>query len=169
MENSSSGHVCNSPQHTSSLVNVSNSGASSTGDRYSRLAGEVFTVSPAQQSHSETKNHSEGRSDTHSPLVAMTTVVPTSTMSVCGQSSSIIPYRWDLLSLQEYVSAGIPSAGMEALMQHYQAAGFSKEVSRLAAAPRRPSTKYYVMTGGFASLTGSQKEELIRLVLQLLK
>ena len=131
MENFSSGHVCNSPQHTSSLVNVSNSGASSTGDRYSvtRLAGEVdkyvFTVSPAQQSHSETKNHSEGRSDTYSPLVAITTVVPTSTMSVCGQSSSIIPYRWDLLSLQEYVSAGIPSAGMEALMQHYQAAGFS--------------------------------------------
>ena len=25
-------------------------------------------------------------------------------------------------------------------MQHYQATGFSKEVSRLAAAPRRPST-----------------------------
>ena len=35
----------------------------------------------------------------------------------------------------------IPSARMEALMQHYQAAGFSKEVSRLATAPRRPSTK----------------------------
>ena len=29
---------------------------------------------------------------------------------------------------------------MEALMQHYKAAGFSDEVSRLAAAPRRPST-----------------------------
>ena len=34
----------------------------------------------------------------------------------------------------------VPSARMEALMQHYQAAGFSKEVSKLAAAPRRPST-----------------------------
>ena len=33
-----------------------------------------------------------------------------------------------------------PSARMEALMQHYKAAGFSDEVSRLAAAPRRPST-----------------------------
>ena len=32
------------------------------------------------------------------------------------------------------------SARMEALMQHYQAAGFLKEVSKLAAAPRRPST-----------------------------
>ena len=29
---------------------------------------------------------------------------------------------------------------MEALMQHCQAAGFSKEVSKLASAPRRPST-----------------------------
>ena len=29
---------------------------------------------------------------------------------------------------------------MEALMQHYQAAGFSREASKLAAAPRRPST-----------------------------
>ena len=29
---------------------------------------------------------------------------------------------------------------MEALMRHYKAAGFSDEVSRLAAAPRRPST-----------------------------
>ena len=34
----------------------------------------------------------------------------------------------------------VPSACMEALMQHYQAARFSEEVSRLAAAPRRPST-----------------------------
>ena len=33
----------------------------------------------------------------------------------------------------------MPSARMEALMQPYQAAGFS-EVSRLAVAPRRPST-----------------------------
>ena len=33
----------------------------------------------------------------------------------------------------------IQSARMEALMQHCQAAGFSKEVSRLMAAPRRPS------------------------------
>ena len=34
----------------------------------------------------------------------------------------------------------IPSARMEALMRHYKAADFSDEVSRLAAAPRRPST-----------------------------
>ena len=34
----------------------------------------------------------------------------------------------------------IPSARMEALMRHYKAAGFSDEVSRLAAAPKRSST-----------------------------
>ena len=34
----------------------------------------------------------------------------------------------------------VRSAHMEALMQHYQPPGFSEEVSRLAAAPRRPST-----------------------------
>ena len=34
----------------------------------------------------------------------------------------------------------ISSARMEALVRHYKAAGFSDEVSRLAAAPRRPST-----------------------------
>ena len=36
----------------------------------------------------------------------------------------------------------IPSACMEALMQHYQATGFSWEVSKFATAPtcRRPST-----------------------------
>ena len=34
----------------------------------------------------------------------------------------------------------VPSARMEALMLHLKAAGFSDEVSRLAAAPKRPST-----------------------------
>ena len=34
----------------------------------------------------------------------------------------------------------VPSACIEALMRYYKAAGFSDEVSRLAAAPRRPST-----------------------------
>ena len=36
----------------------------------------------------------------------------------------------------------IPSARMEALVRHYKAAGFSDEVSRLAATPRRPSTNH---------------------------
>ena len=59
--NSNSGHVCHSPQHASSPVYVSNSGTLST-----RLAGEVdvglhvFTVSHAQQSHLESKDHPGG-------------------------------------------------------------------------------------------------------------
>ena len=72
-------------QHSSSPVYVSNPRASSTGDRCSvtRLAGEVdvhvSTVPNAQQSHSETQDHPGGQSDTNSPLVAVTTVVSTST------------------------------------------------------------------------------------------
>ena len=87
--------------------------------------------------------HSSGRGDPRSPLVAISTVVPTPTTSLCGTPVvSPIPSR-------SSVSAGpevhlrrkvIPSACMEALMRHYKAAGFSDEVSRLAAAPRRPST-----------------------------
>ena len=115
------------------------------GDRFSttRLAGEVdvhvSTISPTQQSHSEAQDHSGGRSDTNSPLVAITTMVSTPTM--CGPPS-LLP-----ISLRPTVTTGIclerqviQSAHMQALMQHYQAAGFSKEVSKLAATPRRPST-----------------------------
>ena len=71
--NSSSGQVCYSPQHASSPVHGSSSGASSTGDRcfVTGLAGEVnvhvSTISPAQQSHSEAQDHPDGRGDTHRP------------------------------------------------------------------------------------------------------
>ena len=71
--NSSSGHVCHSPQHASSPVCVSSSGAWSTGDRCPiiGLAGEVdvhvSTVSPAKPSYSEAQDQSDGRGDTHSP------------------------------------------------------------------------------------------------------
>ena len=99
--------------------------ASSTVDRCSvaRLAGEVdvhvSTISPAQQSHSETQDHPGGRSDTNSSLVAITTMVSTSTKALCGPPS--------LLSVQPRptVTTGIclgwqviPSACLEGLMQH---------------------------------------------------
>ena len=64
--NSSSGQVCHSPQHASSPVHGSSSGASSTDDRcfVTGLAGEVnvhvSTISPAQQSHSEAQYHPDG-------------------------------------------------------------------------------------------------------------
>ena len=86
-------------------------------------------------------DHPGVRSDTNCPLVAITTMVSTSTVSVCGPPSHhfVLPgppvTTGVCLGLQV-----IPTARMEALMQHYQAAGFSKKVSRLAASPRRPST-----------------------------
>ena len=103
--------ICHSPQHASSPVYVSNSVASSTGDRCSvtRLVGEVdvhvSTVSLAQLSHSETKDHPGGLGNSNSPLVAITTVVPTSYSSVC-RPPHIVRYRQDLLSQQGYVSDG---------------------------------------------------------------
>ena len=150
VENSSSGQVCHSPQHASSPVHGSSPGASSTGDRcfVTGLAGEVnvhiSTVSPAQQSHSEAQDHPDGRGDTHRPLVAVTTMVSTPATIECGSPAMILsvlqrPFVTTGLYLKRQV---IPSARMEALMQHYQAAGFSREVSKFAAAPtcRRPTT-----------------------------
>ena len=126
---------------------MSNSGAKSPsgGCCISGLAGEVNVhvspIPPAQQSHSETSIHSGGRGSPHSPLVADSIVVSTPTTSLCGtppsssvQSRSSVPTGSEVHLRQKVV----PSARMEA--RHYKAAGFSEEVSRLAAAPRRPST-----------------------------
>ena len=100
-------------------------------------------IPPAQQSHSETSIHSGGRGSSHSPLVAESIVVSTPTTSLYGTppssslpSGSSVPAGSEVCLGQKV----IPSARMEALMRHYKAAGFSDEVSRLAAAPRRPST-----------------------------
>ena len=136
--NSSSGHVCHSPQHASSTVHVSSSGASSTGDRclVTELAGEfdlhVFTVSPAQQSHSEAQDHPDGRGDT-----------PDNTCYECGSPTILSVPQRPVVTTGLYLERQVvPSADMEALMQHYQAAEFSREVYKLAAAPTcsRPST-----------------------------
>ena len=92
------------------------------------MAGEVdihvhvYTVTPAQQSDSEIEVYLGGQSN--SPLVAVTIVVPTSTTSVCGTPShhSILlgPTVTTVVCLSQKV---IPSARIEALVQHYQAAG----------------------------------------------
>ena len=139
-------HVCELPP---SSVHVSNPGAKSPsgGCSVSRLAGEVNVhvspIPPAQQSHSETSIHSGGRGSSHSPLVAEPIVVSTPTTSLWGTppssslpSGSSVPAGPEVCLRRKVV----PSARMEALMRHYKAAGFSDEVSRLAAAPRRPST-----------------------------
>ena len=132
-----------------SSVHVSNRGAKSPsgGCSVSGLAGEVNVhvspIHPAQQSHSEALIHSVGRGSPRSHLVADSNVVSTSTTSLCGTPpSSSLPSRSSVPKGSE-VRLGqkvVPSARMEALMRHYKAAGFSEEVSRLAAAPRRPST-----------------------------
>ena len=74
---------------------------------------------------------------------AESAVAFTPTMSLCGTPSSFsLPSRSSVPAGPE-VCLGrkvVPSACMKALMRHYKAAGFSDEVSRLAAAPRRPST-----------------------------
>ena len=126
-----SGHVCHNPQHASSPVYVSTSRASSTGDRCSvtRLAGKLdeqfSTVSPAHQSHSETMDHPGGQSDTNCPLVAITIVVSTPNTSVFGPPSHhSVPLGPTVRTGVCLRRQGIPSACMEALMQHYQAAGF---------------------------------------------
>ena len=142
-------HVCDTVELPPSSVHVSSSGAKSPsgGCSVSRLAGEVnvhvSTLSPAQQGRAEVTVHSCGRGDSRSPLVAVSTVVSTPTTSLCGTPvDSPIPSRSSVpagpeVHLRRKV---IPSARMESLMRHYKAAGFSDEVSRLAAAPRRPST-----------------------------
>ena len=142
-------HVCDTVELPPSSVHVSSPGAESCsgGCSVSRLAGEVnvhvSSFSPAQHGHAEAAVHSGGRGDSRSPLVAVSTMVSTPTTSLCGKPvDSPIPSRSSVpagpeVHLRRKV---IPSARMEALMRHYKATGFSDEVSRLAAAPRRPST-----------------------------
>ena len=145
----SSRHVHDCVELPPSLVHVSNSGATSPsgGCSVSGLAGEVnvnvSSIPSAQQSNSEAPVHPGGRSNSHSPLVAETVVVSTPTSSLCGSPPVLsLPSRSSVPAGSE-VCLGrkvVPSARMEALMRHYKAAGFSDEVSRLATAPRRPST-----------------------------
>ena len=163
-----------------SSVHVSNSGAKSpsVGCSVSGLAGEVNVhvspIPPAQQSHSEASIHSGGRGSPRSPLVADSIVVFTSTTSLCGTPPSSSLLLRSSVPTGSEVHLGrkvVQSARMEALMRHYKVAGFSKEVSRLAAAPRRPSTNrmYRTTINGFASLDGPQDKGLIHLIPQLLR
>ena len=138
---------------------VSSSGALSISDRCSvtRQAGEVDVLFPPfpllSQVIQKLRTIQEGEVILIAPLVAITTMVSTSTTSVCVDHPT------------SFHTAETSCHNTD--MQHYQAARFSKEVSRLAAAPKRQTE--CMTTGGFASLTGPQDRELIRLVPQLLK
>ena len=135
----------------------------------------LFPPFPAHQSHSEAPVHPGSRSNSRSPLVAETVVVFPHLLRLCVDHPCVLslPSRSSVPAESE-VCLGrkvVPSAHMEALMRHYKAAGFSDEVSRLAAAPKRPSTNrmYDDQWGGFASLLEPQGKGLICLIPQLLR
>ena len=139
------------------------------------LAGEVnvhvSSIQSANQSHSEAPVHPGGRSNSHSPLVAETVVVSTPTSSLCGSPPVLsLPSR-SSVPVGSEVCLGrkvVPSA-MEALMQLHKAAGFSENVSRVAAALGDPQPIACATIGGFALLNGPQGKALIRLIPQLLR
>ena len=129
-----------------------------------------FHHSPYLAKSFRTQDHPGGRSDTNSSLVAITTMVSTSTTSLCGPPS--------LLSVQpgSTVTTGIclgwqviPSACLEALMQHYQTAGFLRRSLDSWKPLEDPQHTECTTTSGFASLTELQDKELISLIPQLLK
>ena len=80
------------------------------------------------------------------PVVDMFPTVSNSrlpTLSLCGSSTVLSLLPRSCVTTGSEIHLGrkvVPSTRMEALLRHYKAAGFSDEVSRLAAAPRRPST-----------------------------
>ena len=76
--------------------------------------------------------------------MAITTVVLTPASTVCGPPSHhSLPSR-SAVTTEFHLRRKVilSSAHMEVLMQHCQAAGFSEGVSRLAMAPKRPSTNH---------------------------
>ena len=158
-----------------SPVHVSDSGASSTGDRCSvtRLAGvidvHVSTVPVAQQSHSENMCYPGQQDNCNSPLVAISTVDPTPTPTVCGPPLLLsIPPR-------PTITAGVhlgwklrPSARMEALMQSTtKQQDFQKRSLGSLQLLGDPQQITCTAIGGFTLLTRPQDKELIRLVPQL--
>ena len=83
----------------------------------------------------------EGEVILTAPLVTISTVVPTSTTSVCGPPSHhSVPPGPTFTTGMRLGRQVVPSARLKALMQHYQTARFSKEVSTLAASRRKPLT-----------------------------
>ena len=61
-------------------------------------------------------------------------------LRLCVYHPLFFPCRRDILSQQDQRYVSYHRTRTEALVGHYKAAGFSDKVSRLAAAPRRPST-----------------------------
>ena len=127
----------------------------------------VSADSSAQQDNSEASGHPSSRSDTNGSLMAVTAMVPTPTSTLCGLPTIFpIPSR-STVSGEPGIYLGwkvVPSACMEALMRHYKAAGFSDEVSRLAEAPRRPSTNHMYDDRWLRFTHWAARKNMIRLI-----
>ena len=152
--------VCDSVKLPPSLVHVSNSGATSPsgGCSVSGLAGEVnvhvSSIPSAQKCHSEAPVHPDGRSDSHSPLVAETVVVsiPTCTSSLCGSPP--------VLSLPSRSSVPAWRLSCDTIKQqafHTRSLGSPQPLGG-------PQPIACATIGGFASLDGPEGKGLIRLI-----
>jgi hypothetical protein len=88
MGNSAGGHVCHSPQRSTSSVCIPGPRSPGHGSRCAvPILGEpvdvhVSTISSTNSGNAETSGHSAGGVDTHSPLVAISSVFPTPTSFV---------------------------------------------------------------------------------------
>ena len=96
--------VCHSPQHASSPVYIFNSGALML-CKTDREVDVQVTKIPLLNTSFRTKDQTGGSGTSNSPLVTISTMVPTSTTSVFGPC--IILYHRNLLSQQGHVSDGL--------------------------------------------------------------
>ena len=154
------GHVCVSPPLPPTSVHVG------------EINVHVSADSSAQQDNSEASGHPSSRSDTNGSLMAVTAMVPTPTSTLLGLPT-IFPYRRDLLSQesQEFISDG--------KLYHLHAWRLSCDTTkqqdfqmRSLGLPKHlgdPQPIICTTTGGFASLTGPQGKNMIRLIPQLLR
>ena len=119
----------------------------------------VSTVSPAQQSHSKTKDHPGGRGNSHSPPPPWWSSQPwfPHLLPLCVYHPRIILYRWDLLSQQGYVS--------DSKSYHLHAWRLSCSTTKQQGFQRSldsqqplgdPQQTECTTTGDFTSLTGLQ-------------
>ena len=144
MRNSSSGHVCHSPQHTSSPVYVSSSRTMGTGEGcpITGLAGESMYMFPLF--HLLNKVIQKLQKTETCEVILIVPWWPSQPwfphrLRLCVEHSRFFPYRRDLLSQQGYISSG-KSYHQHAWRFLCSTIKQQEEVSKLAAAPRRPST-----------------------------
>ena len=168
--NSSSEHVCHSPQHTSSPVYVSSSGASSAGNRcfVTRLAGEVDPPFPLlSKAIQKIRTTQEGEVILIAPWWPSQPWFP-HLLRLCVDHPRLFPYCQDILLQKGYVSSS--------RSYHLHAWTLSCSTTKQQDFQKRSLDSQQLLedplqiktTGGYALLTGPQGRNLIRLVPQLL-